>query len=91
LNEITLAFAMTIHKAQGSEYSVVILPVFMQHYMMLSQNLIYTGLTQARKLPIVVGSQKARCFADTARVGLSVKQVKDQERCTLLNHWLSRG
>jgi exodeoxyribonuclease V alpha subunit len=89
LNEITLAFATTIHKAQGSEYPVVILPVFMQHYMMLSRNLIYTGLTRARKLAIVVGSQKARCFADTARVGLSVKQVKDQQRYTLLAHRLS--
>jgi exodeoxyribonuclease V alpha subunit len=76
LNEITLAFATTIHKAQGSEYPVVILPVFMQHYMMLSRNLIYTGLTRARKLAIVVGSQKA--------IGLSVKQVKDQQRYTLL-------
>jgi exodeoxyribonuclease V alpha subunit len=83
LNEITLAFATTIHKAQGSEYPVVILPVFMQHYMMLSRNLIYTGLTRARKLAIVVGSQKA--------IGLSVKQVKDQERYTLLSYRLSKG
>jgi exodeoxyribonuclease V alpha subunit len=83
LNEITLAFATTIHKAQGSEYPVVILPVFMQHYMMLSRNLIYTGLTRARKLAIVVGSKKA--------IGMAVKQVKDQERCTLLAHRLSRG
>jgi exodeoxyribonuclease V alpha subunit len=83
LNEITLAFATTIHKAQGSEYPVVILPVFMQHYMMLSRNLIYTGLTRARKLAIVVGSQKA--------IGMSVKQVKDQERYTLLAHRLSKG
>ena len=83
LNEITLAFATTIHKAQGSEYPVVILPVFMQHYMMLSRNLIYTGLTRSRKLAIVVGSQKA--------IGISVKQVKDQERYTLLAHRLSKG
>jgi exodeoxyribonuclease V alpha subunit len=78
LNEITLAFATTIHKAQGSEYPVVILPVFMEHYMMLSRNLIYTGITRARKLAIVVGSQKA--------IGLAVKQVKDQHRYTLLAH-----
>jgi len=83
LNEITLAFATTIHKAQGSEYPVVILPVFMQHYMMLSRNLIYTGLTRARKLAIVVGSQKA--------IGLSVKQVKDQQRYTLLAHRLKNS
>ena len=83
LNEITLAFATTIHKAQGSEYPVVILPVFMQHYMMLSRNLIYTGLTRARKLAIVVGSQKA--------IGLSVKQVKDQQRYTLVAHRLKNS
>jgi exodeoxyribonuclease V alpha subunit len=80
LNEITLAFATTIHKSQGSEYPVVILPVFMQHYMMLSRNLIYTGITRARQLVILVGSQKA--------IGMSVKQVKDQQRYTLLAHRL---
>jgi exodeoxyribonuclease V alpha subunit len=80
LNEITLAFATTIHKAQGSEYPVVILPVFMQHYMMLSRNLIYTGLTRARKLVILVGEEKA--------IALAVNQVKDQQRYTLLAHRL---
>lgn len=55
LNEIALAWAVTIHKSQGSEYPVVILPIYMQHYLMLSRNLIYTGLTRARKLAIVVG------------------------------------
>ncbi len=77
LNEIGLAWAVTIHKSQGSEYPVVILPIFMQHYMMLSRNLIYTGLTRARKLAVVVGSQKA--------IGLAVRQVKDRERYTLLD------
>jgi exodeoxyribonuclease V alpha subunit len=77
LNEITLAFATTIHKSQGSEYPVVILPVFMQHYIMLSRNLIYTGVTRARKLVILVGSQKA--------IALAVQQVKDQQRYTLLD------
>ncbi len=59
LDEITLAFATTIHKFQGSEYPVVIVPVFTQHYVMLSRNLIYTGVTRARKLLILVGGQKA--------------------------------
>ncbi len=76
LNEITLAFATTVHKAQGSEYRVVILPMFMTHYLMLSRNLLYTGLTRAKQLAILVGSPKA--------IGLAVKQVKDQERYTLL-------
>jgi exodeoxyribonuclease V alpha subunit len=76
LNEITLAFATTIHKAQGSEYPVVILPMFMQHYLMLSRNLLYTGLTRAKQLAILVGSPKA--------IGLAVRQVKDTERYTML-------
>jgi exodeoxyribonuclease V alpha subunit len=76
LNEIALAFAVTIHKSQGSEYPVVILPIYMQHYLMLSRNLIYTGLTRARQLAVVVGPQKA--------IALAVRQVKDQNRYTRL-------
>ncbi|WP_250126637.1 ATP-dependent RecD-like DNA helicase [Chroococcidiopsis sp. CCMEE 29] len=76
LNELALAWAVTIHKAQGSEYPVVILPMFMQHYLMLSRNLLYTGLTRAKHLAILVGPAKA--------IGLAVKQVKDQRRYTLL-------
>lgn len=80
LNEIGLAWAVTIHKSQGSEYPVVIMPIFMQHYMMLSRNLIYTGLTRARQLAIVVGPQKA--------IGLAVRQIKDRERYTSLDRAL---
>jgi len=80
LNEITLAWAVTIHKSQGSEYPVVILPIYMQHYMMLSRNLIYTGLTRAKRLAIVVGPQKA--------IALAVRQVKDRQRYTLLGQRL---
>ncbi|MDX2097404.1 MAG: ATP-dependent RecD-like DNA helicase [Leptolyngbyaceae cyanobacterium bins.59] len=76
LNEITLAFAVTIHKSQGSEYPVVILPLYMQHYLMLSRNLLYTGLTRARQLAILVGPQKA--------IGMAVNQMKAQTRYTLL-------
>lgn len=81
-DEIALAFAITIHKSQGSEYPVIILPVFMQHYMMLSRNLLYTAVTRARKLVVLVGPQKA--------IDLAVRQVKDQERYTLLAHRLQR-
>lgn len=56
LNEITLAWSVTIHKSQGSEYPVVIMPIYMQHYMMLTRNLFYTGITRAKKLAIVVGA-----------------------------------
>ncbi len=80
LDEITLAFATTIHKSQGSEYPVVILPVFTQHQIMLSRNLIYTGLTRARRLAILVGGQKA--------IAMAISQVRDQQRYTLLAHRL---
>ena len=80
INELALAFAVTIHKAQGSEYPVVILPIFMQHYVMLSRNLIYTGLTRARKLAVVVGTTKA--------ISLAVKQVKDSNQYTYLQERL---
>jgi exodeoxyribonuclease V alpha subunit len=76
LNEITLARATTIHKAQGSEYPVVIMPIFMQHFLMLSRNLFYTGITRARKLVIIVGESKA--------IGLAVRQVNDKNRYTYL-------
>jgi exodeoxyribonuclease V alpha subunit len=80
LNEITLAWAVTIHKSQGSEYPVVVLPMYMQHYLLLSRNLIYTGLTRARQLAILVGPQRA--------IGFAVKQKTDQHRYTLLSERL---
>jgi exodeoxyribonuclease V alpha subunit len=76
LNELELAWAVSIHKSQGSEYPVVILPIYMQHSLLLSRNLIYTGLTRAKQLAIFVGSQKAIEFA--------VNQTKNQQRYTLL-------
>jgi exodeoxyribonuclease V alpha subunit len=80
LNEITLAWATSIHKSQGSEYPVVILPLYTQHYVMLSRNLFYTGLTRAKKLALIVGSEKA--------VAIAVKQVKQQQRYTRLKERL---
>lgn len=80
INELALAWAVTIHKSQGSEYPVVILPMFMQHYLMLSRNLLYTGLTRAKQLAIIVGPVKA--------ISLAVRQVKAQERYTLLSERL---
>ncbi|AFZ61213.1 ATP-dependent RecD-like DNA helicase [Anabaena cylindrica FACHB-243] len=76
LNEITLAWSVSIHKSQGSEYPVVILPLYMQHYMMLSRNLLYTGLTRAKKLAIVIGSKKA--------ISLAVRSTDDVQRYTRL-------
>ena len=82
LNEITLAWATSIHKSQGSEYPVVILPLYTQHYVMLSRNLFYTGLTRAKKLALIVGSQKA--------IAIAVKQVKQQQRYTKLKERLEK-
>ncbi|HBK52545.1 MAG TPA: ATP-dependent RecD-like DNA helicase, partial [Syntrophomonas wolfei] len=59
LDELQLAYACSIHKAQGSEYPAVIIPLLEQHYILLQRNLLYTGVTRARKLVIIIGSKKA--------------------------------
>jgi len=61
--ELDLAYSITIHKSQGSEFQAVIIPVFTQHFTMLYRNLIYTGLTRGRKLAVLVGSRKALAMA----------------------------
>ncbi|BAY41920.1 exodeoxyribonuclease V, alpha chain (plasmid) [Nostoc sp. NIES-2111] len=76
LNEITLAFSISVHKGQGGEFPVIIFPVYMQHYVMLSRNLFYTAITRARKLAIIVGSKKA--------IALAVRTTDDQTRYTRL-------
>jgi len=76
LAEIALAWAVTVHKSQGSEYPVVVFPLFMQHYLLLSRNLLYTGLTRAKQLAILVGPTKA--------IGISIKRVTDRQRYTAL-------
>ncbi|MCI5139212.1 MAG: recombinase RecD, partial [Candidatus Electrothrix sp. AR1] len=63
ITELELAYAVTIHKSQGSEFEVVILPVLTQHFRMLFRNLVYTGLTRARKLAVFVGTRKALAMA----------------------------
>jgi len=83
LNEIALAWSVTIHKSQGSEYPVVILPIYLQHYIMLSRNLLYTGLTRAKRLAVIVGPRKA--------IALAVNQVKEHHRYTYLARRLIRA
>lgn len=63
LDELTLAYATTIHKSQGSEYPIVVMPVLMTHYVMLQRNLIYTGITRAKKICVLVGQAKALAYA----------------------------
>jgi exodeoxyribonuclease V alpha subunit len=76
LTEISLAYAITIHKSQGSEFAAVIIPVATQHFKMLFRNLIYTGLTRARQICIFVGSRKA--------LSMAVKQIDNRKRQTAL-------
>jgi exodeoxyribonuclease V alpha subunit len=72
LDEVSLAYAITIHKAQGSEFPAVVIPVAMQHFMLLERNLIYTGITRARKFLVVVGQRKA--------LGLAVRNDQSRKR-----------
>lgn len=79
-DQLTLAYAVTVHKAQGSEYPAVILPFLSQHYMMLQRNLLYTAMTRARKLLILVGSERA--------VRMAVENARLEPRSTLLTERL---
>ncbi len=76
LDELVLAYAVSIHKSQGSEYPAVVIPILTQHYIMLQRNLLYTALTRARKLVVLVGSKKA--------VAIAVKNDRVQRRYTRL-------
>ncbi len=63
LEELTLAYAITIHKSQGSEYPIVVMPFTMSHYVMLQRNLLYTGVTRAKKILVLIGEKKAVWYA----------------------------
>jgi len=76
LDEIILAYAISVHKSQGSEYPVVIIPVLTQHYVLLQRNLLYTALTRGKKLAILIGTRKA--------LAIAIKNDKPQKRYTLL-------
>jgi len=78
--ELDLAYAITIHKSQGSEFETVIIPVLTQHFKMLFRNLIYTGLTRAKKLAVFVGTRKA--------LAMAVKNQDTSQRQTLLKELL---
>jgi len=59
IDEISLAYAISVHKSQGSEYPAVIIPIMMQHFVLLQRNLLYTAITRGRKLVVIIGSRKA--------------------------------
>ncbi|MFF3301208.1 ATP-dependent RecD-like DNA helicase [Streptomyces sp. NPDC002908] len=83
LDELAHAYAMTIHRSQGSEYPAVVIPVTTSAWMMLQRNLLYTAVTRAKKLVVLVGSRKA--------IGQAVRTVSAGRRCTALDFRLRGG
>jgi exodeoxyribonuclease V alpha subunit len=80
LDTLVPAYAVTIHKSQGSEYPAVIIPVLTQHYTMLQRNLLYTGVTRGKRLVVLVGQTKAMAIA--------VRNVSGRRRWSKLYEWL---
>ena len=72
LDEVSLAYAVTIHKAQGSEFPAVVMPIATQHYVLLQRNLVYTGLTRGKTLVVLIGQKKA--------LGIAVRNDRTQRR-----------
>ncbi|MFP4213121.1 MAG: ATP-dependent RecD-like DNA helicase [Desulfohalobiaceae bacterium] len=80
LDELTLAYCLSVHKAQGSEYPAAVIPVITQHYLLLERNLIYTALTRAKQLAVLIGGKKA--------LGMGINNQKSHLRNTHLQHRL---
>jgi exodeoxyribonuclease V alpha subunit len=81
LDEIILSYAVSIHKSQGSEFDAVIIPIFMQHFVLLQRNLIYTAITRAKKLCILIGEPRA--------IAMAIKNNKSVKRNTFLKEYLT--
>ena len=81
LDTLVPAYAVTIHKSQGSEYPAVIIPVLTQHYAMLQRNLLYTGITRGKRLVVLVGQKKA--------IAIAVRNVSGRRRWSKLREWLT--
>ena len=82
LDTLVPAYAVTIHKSQGSEYPAVVIPLMTQHYAMLQRNLLYTGVTRGKRLVVLVGQKKA--------VAIAVKNVAGRRRWSKLREWMGR-
>ena len=76
LDELSLAYVLTIHKSQGSEFPCVVIPLHTQHYPMLQRNLLYTAVTRGKKLVVLVGTRKA--------LGMAVHRMDSRGRCSAL-------
>jgi len=83
MDELSLAYAISIHKSQGSEFPIIVMPLSTQHYMLLARNLLYTGLTRGKKLVILVAQKRA--------VGIAVNNNKEANRLTKLAERLVSG
>ncbi len=81
LDELVLAYATTIHKAQGSEYPAVVIPLTTQHYAMLARNLLYTGLTRGKRLVVLIGQRRA--------LAIAVRNEAGRRRWSRLREWLA--
>ncbi|WP_237480586.1 SF1B family DNA helicase RecD2 [Lichenibacterium dinghuense] len=81
LDALVLAYATTVHKAQGSEYPAVVIPVMTQHYAMLARNLLYTGVTRGKRLVVLVGQRKA--------IAMAVRNGGQRRRWSKLGEWLA--
>jgi exodeoxyribonuclease V alpha subunit len=82
-DQLVLAYAISVHKAQGSEFRAIVMPMVTQHYMMLQRNLLYTAVTRAREVCVLVGSRKA--------ISIAVRNNRLSERCTALGWRLKQS
>jgi exodeoxyribonuclease V alpha subunit len=83
LDQLSLSYAISIHKSQGSEFKCVIIPILTSHYMLLQRNLLYTAITRARELAVLIGSKKA--------IGIAVNKNIVEQRFTTLRELLSKS
>jgi exodeoxyribonuclease V alpha subunit len=83
LDELVLAYAVSVHKSQGSEYPAVVMPLLTQHYLMLQRNLLYTAVTRGKKLVVIIGTRKA--------LAIAIKNDRPRLRHTKLKERLIAG
>jgi exodeoxyribonuclease V alpha subunit len=83
LDELSLAYVLSIHKSQGSEFPCVVIPLHTQHYIMLQRNLLYTAVTRGKKLVVLLGAKKA--------LGMAVRRIDTSQRHTTLRKRLQEA